>query len=74
MLTTDSTKHLFNLYIYTTESEKNISINYSFNVEMNEYANIYKQIAHTASVLWWPHQLKLPQQDRTVGGSRSLRH
>ena len=50
MSITDSTKHLFNLSTYRTEVEKNILLNYSYNVEMNEYGKIYKQIAHTVSV------------------------
>ena len=36
-----STKHLLNLTIYGTEEEKNIWLNYSYNVEMHEYAKIY---------------------------------
>ena len=35
-----SCTHLFNLSIYSTVSERKIRSNYSYNVEMNEYANI----------------------------------
>ena len=36
----ERTKHSFNVSTYRTVSEKNDGSNYSYNVEMNEYANI----------------------------------
>ena len=40
MLTMNSTKHLLNLFIFRTVPEKNIWFNYSYDIDMNEYANI----------------------------------
>ena len=53
MVAMGSTKHLLNLSIYRTLSEKNVWANYSYNVDMNEYANMTiskQQIALEASV------------------------
>ena len=56
MLATDSAKYLFTLSIYRTLSEKNDWVNYSYDVDMNEYANMTiskQQIALEASVPLW---------------------
>ena len=56
MLVMDSTKHLFNLSICRTLSEKNVSVNYSYNVNTNQYVNMTiskQQIALEASVPLW---------------------
>ena len=56
MHATDSTKRLFNLYIYRTLSEKNVCVNHSYNVDMNEYANTTiskQQIPLECSVPHW---------------------
>ena len=53
MLATDNTKLLFNFSIYRTLLEKNVWVNYSYNVDMIEFANMTiskQQIALIASV------------------------
>ena len=49
MLTTDNTKHLFNLSMYRTVSEKNILSNFPYNVDVNEYESIYNNKSRSRS-------------------------